>query len=53
MNSIINKTNTISVCGDTVFLEINGVLPAWSYYCFELPVEASGTKVSEVTLVCI
>ncbi|KAG1882444.1 hypothetical protein F4604DRAFT_1678433 [Suillus subluteus] len=37
-------TDTISVCGDTVFLEIDGVLPAWSHYCFKLPVEAPGTK---------
>ncbi|KAG2076099.1 hypothetical protein BDR04DRAFT_1149819 [Suillus decipiens] len=44
MNSIINKTDTISICGDTVFLEINGVLPVWSYYCFKLLVKAPGTK---------
>ncbi|KAG1847740.1 hypothetical protein C8R48DRAFT_677476 [Suillus tomentosus] len=48
MNSIINKTDTISVCGDTVFLEIDGVLPAWSYYCFKLLVEALGTKLGSL-----
>ncbi|KAG2354699.1 hypothetical protein BDR07DRAFT_1494225 [Suillus spraguei] len=36
MTSINNKTNTI-ICGDTVFLEIDSVLPTWNYYCFELP----------------
>ncbi|KAG1722368.1 hypothetical protein EDD22DRAFT_854180 [Suillus occidentalis] len=45
MNSmIINKTDTISVCGDTVFLEIDNVLPTWSHYCFKLAVDTPGTK---------
>ncbi|KAG2358593.1 hypothetical protein BDR07DRAFT_1379300 [Suillus spraguei] len=43
MTSINNKTNTI-ICGDTVFLEIDSVLPTWNYYCFELPVDTPGTK---------
>ncbi|KAG2743071.1 hypothetical protein P692DRAFT_20747419 [Suillus brevipes Sb2] len=45
MNSIIiNKTDNISVCGDTVFLKIDNVLPTWSHYCFKLAVDTPGTK---------
>ncbi|KAG0701437.1 hypothetical protein DFH29DRAFT_875855 [Suillus ampliporus] len=32
------------VCGDTVFLEIDNVLPTWSHYCFKLAVDTPGTK---------
>ncbi|KIK32491.1 hypothetical protein CY34DRAFT_19018 [Suillus luteus UH-Slu-Lm8-n1] len=44
MSSIINKTDTISVCGDTIFLNINNVLPTWTHYCFKLDVDTPGTK---------
>ncbi|KAG2747619.1 hypothetical protein P692DRAFT_20736115 [Suillus brevipes Sb2] len=44
MSSIINKTDIISVCGDTIFLNINNVLPTWTHYCFKLTVDTPGTK---------
>lgn len=42
----INKTDSISVCGDVIFLEIDGVLPNWKNYCIKLNIETPGVKVS-------
>ncbi|KAG1770582.1 hypothetical protein EV702DRAFT_1202355 [Suillus placidus] len=40
----INKTDNISVCGDVIFLEIDGVLPNWKNYCIKFSVSTPGIK---------
>ncbi|KAG1823589.1 uncharacterized protein BJ212DRAFT_1476457 [Suillus subaureus] len=40
----INKTDSISVCGNIIFLEIDGVLPNWKNYCIKLNIETPGVK---------
>ncbi|KAG0693974.1 hypothetical protein DFH29DRAFT_1006744 [Suillus ampliporus] len=41
---VIDKTNTVSVCGDVVFFEVDGVLLNWKTYTFKVSFDGPGTK---------
>ncbi|KAG1799694.1 uncharacterized protein HD556DRAFT_1534311 [Suillus plorans] len=43
-NELVDKTHTADVCGDVVFLEIDGVLPNWNHYCVKVSFDTPGTK---------
>ncbi|KAG2128776.1 hypothetical protein BD769DRAFT_1387357 [Suillus cothurnatus] len=48
--TLIDKTDTVTVCGDVVFFEVNGVLPNWKTYTFKASFDGPGTK---TILVCL
>ncbi|KAG2065757.1 hypothetical protein BDR04DRAFT_1121639 [Suillus decipiens] len=43
-DKLVDKTHTASVCGDVVFLEIDGVLPNWNNYCIKVLFDTPRTK---------
>lgn len=51
--TVINKTNTISVHGDVIFFEVDGVLPNWKTYTFKVSFDGLGTKVCLLCFVYI
>ncbi|KAG1778116.1 hypothetical protein EV702DRAFT_1044807 [Suillus placidus] len=47
---VIDTTNTVSVCGDIVFFEVDGVLPNWKTYSFKVSFHGPGTKYNFQTI---
>ncbi|KAG1898622.1 uncharacterized protein F5891DRAFT_981770 [Suillus fuscotomentosus] len=43
-NELVDKTHTVDVCGDVVFLEFDGVLPNWNHYCIKVSFDTPRTK---------
>ncbi|KAG1847254.1 hypothetical protein C8R48DRAFT_677599 [Suillus tomentosus] len=42
--TVVDKTDTVTVCGDVVFFEVDGVLPNWKTYTFKASFDGPGTK---------
>ncbi|KIJ58221.1 hypothetical protein HYDPIDRAFT_171356 [Hydnomerulius pinastri MD-312] len=43
-NTIINKSNTVNMLEDVIFLEVDGILPNWKTYGFKLIIDTPGAK---------
>jgi hypothetical protein len=50
---VIDKTDTVSVRGDVIFFEVDGVLPNWKTYTFKVSFDGLGTKVRLLRFVYI